>query len=86
MASDESLREAIHLLEEIRDNQRVALAKHDEHIALVREQLARSKGQIEESIGLQRQAMQKQRAVFVFVLPAIAVCIAAIGYLIVRYF
>lgn len=86
MASEESWREAIRLLEEIRDNQRAALEKHDEQLTHAREQLARSKSQIEESIGLQRQAIAKQRAVFVIALPAIAICIGLIGFLVFRYF
>ena len=74
------------LLTEIRDNQRVALEQQAHQIGLATEQLERGKKQIEESLNLQREAMAKQRVVVRFAIPGIALCIAAILYLIVRYF
>jgi type VI protein secretion system component VasF len=60
------------LLTEIRDNQR--------------EMLERQRTQIEESLQLQREAINRTRTIARFAIPAILVCIAAIAYLVVRYF
>ena len=74
------------LLIEIRDNQQLSIGKQDEHIALAQQHLERTKSQIEESIGLQREAIAKQRSVTRIAIPAILLCILAIIYLVVRYF
>jgi hypothetical protein len=60
------------LLTEIRDNQR--------------EMLERQRTQIEESLKLQREAVNRTRTIARLAIPAILVCIAAIAYLVVRYF
>lgn len=74
------------LLEEIRDLQRKALANQEQQIELVREQLQRSKTSIEESIRLQRIAIDKQKAVTRIALPGVILCIVLIVYLLIRYF
>lgn len=74
------------LLAEIRDNQRLALQRQEEQLAIAREQLDRSRRQIEESIALQRQAVERARSIARVALPAILVCVAMIVYLLVRYF
>lgn len=48
--------------------------------------MERAKKQIEESIGLQRQAIEKTRLVMRIAVPGIVLCIAAILYLVIRYF
>ena len=53
---------------------------------LLEEQIARSRKTAEEAIALQRQALQRQRSVTVLAGIAILACIAAIGYLVIRYF
>jgi len=53
---------------------------------LLEEQIARSRKTSEEAIALQRQALQRQRSVTVLAGIAILACIAAIGYLVIRYF
>ncbi len=53
---------------------------------LLEEQIARSRKTSEEAIALQRQALQRQRSVTVLADIAILACIAAIGYLVIRYF
>lgn len=53
--------------------------------ALAEEQLARSRDKVEESIGLQKLALQRQRAI-TRVAVGILACLAAIGYLVLRYF
>ena len=53
---------------------------------MVEEQLKRSKESVEESIGLQKLALRRARSASWIALPGIAVCIAAIAYLVIRYF
>ena len=77
--ADDPQREQIELLREIRD----ALRLQRE---LIEEQLARSRASVEESIGLQRTALQRQRQVTAIAVPGILACLLAIGYLIWRYF
>ena len=74
------------LLIEIRDNQQLSIEKQEEHIALAQQHLDRAKSQVEESIGLQREAIAKQRTITKIAVPGILACILAIVYLIVRYF
>jgi len=74
------------ILSEIRDNQIRSLKNQEAHLALAQEQLERAKKQVQESIGLQREAIAKQRAITRVALPAIALCIVAILYLVLRYF
>jgi len=51
------------LLVEIRDNQRLSLQRQEEHLAIAREQIERSRNQVEESIALQRQAVARVRRI-----------------------
>jgi len=77
--SEKHLMELLETVREIRDHlssQRV----------LLEEQIARSRKTAEEAIALQRQALQRQRSVTVLAGIAILACIAAIGYLVIRYF
>lgn len=78
--------EIISLLNEIRDNQREALALQKEQVAIAAEQIERSRTQVTESIELQKQAVDRFRTVFRIAVPGIAFCIAMILYLIIRYF
>lgn len=77
--ADDPQREQIELLREIRDTLRLQRE-------LIEEQLARSRASVEESIGLQRTALQRQRQVTAIAVPGILACLLAIGYLIWRYF
>lgn len=77
--ADDPQREQIELLREIRDTLR-------QQRELIEEQLARSRASVEESIGLQRAALQRQRQVTAIAVPGILACLLAIGYLIWRYF
>jgi hypothetical protein len=77
--SEKHLMELLETVREIRDHlssQRV----------LLEEQIARSRKTAEEAIALQRQALQRQRSVTVLAGIGILACIAAIGYLVIRYF
>jgi hypothetical protein len=82
MSDREDIRE---LLIEIRDNQRLSLQRQEEHLAMAREQMDRSRGQVEQSIELQRQAVDRARKISRIAVPGIALCIALIIYLMVRY-
>lgn len=74
------------LLIEIRDNQRLSLQRQEEHLAIAREQIDRSRIQVQESIALQRQAIQRVRRVSWVAIPGIVLCVLLIVYLLVRYF
>jgi len=77
--SDDLQREQLQVLKEIRDTLQAQRA-------LVEEQLARSRASVEESIGLQKTALQRQRQVTMVAVPGIIACILAIAYLVFRYF
>jgi t-SNARE complex subunit (syntaxin) len=74
------------LIKEIRDNQRLALARQEEHVELARQQLERSRTQVEQSIELQKAAVARVKQISRIALPGIVLCLALIVYLIVRYF
>jgi len=74
------------LLTEIRDNQRLSLQRQEEHLTIAREQIERSRNQVEQSLELQRQAIARVRRVSRIVLPGIALCILLIVYMLVKYF
>lgn len=78
--------ETLATLREIRDGQRQIIELLSAHRALAEEQLMRSRETIAESVGLQRLALQRQRAITLIAVPAILACIAAIAYLVFRYF
>jgi hypothetical protein len=77
--ADDPQREQLEVLREIRDTLKAQRA-------LVEEQLARSRASVEESIGLQKTALARQRQVTAIAVPGILACLLAIGYLIWRYF
>jgi hypothetical protein len=77
--ADDPQREQIELLREIRDTLKAQRS-------LVEEQLARSRRTMDESLGLQRTALARQRQITLIAVPGILACILAIGYLIWRYF
>jgi hypothetical protein len=67
------------LLTEIRDDQREMLERQ-------RAQLEIAQTQVAESLKLQREAVSRQRTITRFAVPAILACVAAIAYLVLRYF
>lgn len=73
------------LLTEIRDNQKLALQRQEEHLELARRQVDRAGSQVNESIQLQKEAMDRFKRVGRVVFPLIVLCIALIIYLIVRF-
>jgi t-SNARE complex subunit (syntaxin) len=74
------------LLAEIRDNQREMLERQRAQLELAQRHLEQGKTQIEESLKLQREAVGRTRTIARIALPAILACIAAIVYLMLRYF
>ncbi|MDH4351575.1 MAG: hypothetical protein OEY20_09140 [Gemmatimonadota bacterium] len=83
MSGNEDIRD---LLVEIRDNQRLSLQRQEEHLAIAKEQVERARGQVQESIELQRLAIDKVKAVSRVAIPGIVICVVLIVYLLVRYF
>ena len=75
----------LQLIKEIRDDQRLALARQEEHLALARQHLERSRSQVEQSIELQKAAIARVRQISRVAIPGIVLCVALIAYLIVRY-
>ena len=73
-------------LREIRDGQREIIAGLGAQRALVEEQIRASRTRVEESIGLQREGLRRQRTVLLLAAIGIAACIAGIAYLLLRYF
>ena len=82
----ENDREVLDTLREIRDGQREIIQLLTAQRALAEEQLKKSGERIAESVGLQRLALQRQRTITLIAVPAILACIAAIAYLVLRYF
>jgi hypothetical protein len=86
MQGESHQQEMLAVLREIRDDQRAMLEQVAGQRALVEEQARRSRESIAESISLQKVAMDRQRAITLFAVVGIVGCIAAILYLIIRYF
>lgn len=92
--NDHDVRQLIHLLEEIRDNQRVQLERQAEALALQREQFALAQKQTERAERLQDRAEELQakgaqlvtgaRKGMVIVLPIIVALLAYLSWLIFR--
>lgn len=73
-------------LQDIRDGQREIIAILNSQRALAEEQLQKSRATVEESIGLQREALKRQQSITRIAVPGILACTAAIAYLVLRYF
>jgi CBS-domain-containing membrane protein len=78
--------EIVTLLKEIRDNQRSALQRQEEHLEVARQQMERSRGQVQQSIELQKAAMNRVKQISRIAIPGIALCVVLIVYLLVKYF
>lgn len=84
--SPDTAQQLLEILREIRDGQREIVALLQAQRAAAEEQVQRSRETIEESVGLQRLALQRQKTISAVAFPAILACIAAIAYLVARYF
>jgi hypothetical protein len=84
--TQEEQKEILDTLREIRDGQREVIQLLSAQRTLAEEQLKKSGERIAESVGLQRLALQRQRTITLIAIPALLACIAAIAYLVLRYF
>ena len=84
--SEDTEKEILETLRDMRDGQREALKIMAAHRALVEEQIQASRKSMTESLGLQRAALQRTKAIMLIAVPGILACIAAIVYLVLRYF
>ena len=73
-------------LREIRDGQREIIRLLAAQQAFAEEQSRKSKESIAESMALQRLPLQGQRKVTFVAVPGILACLAAIAYLVWKYF
>lgn len=84
--SQETEQQVLDTLREIREGQREIIKLLSAQHAAAAEQVKKSRETIAESVGLQRLALQRQRTVTLIAVPGILACIAAIAYLVLRYF
>lgn len=72
-------------LARIEENQRKALEAQQQHLQIAQAQLERSNKTIQESIELQRTAVARQGQVTKIVLPLVAILLALLAYMLLRY-
>jgi ABC-type uncharacterized transport system involved in gliding motility auxiliary subunit len=82
MANDQEL---LSLLRQIEANQRQALAAQAEHLKLAQEQFARSEARIDESLKVQRLAVQRQQRLSLAVLPVILFLIVLVVWIAIKW-
>jgi hypothetical protein len=82
MSNDDRVLE---LLGRIEENQRKALEAQQQHLQIAQAQLDRSNKTIQESIELQRTAVARQGQITKIVLPLVAVLLALLAYLLIKY-
>jgi hypothetical protein len=73
-------------VQEIRDGQKEIVSLLAAQRALVEEQMKRSRESVAQSIELQKLGLLRQRSITLIAVPGILACIAAIVYLVIRYF
>lgn len=86
LLSQETEQQILSVLHEIRDGQREIIAHLAAQRAVAEEQLRKSRASVEESVGLQREALRRQKTITLIAVPGILACMAAIAYLVLRYF
>ena len=84
--SQENEQQILDTLREIRDGQREVIGLLSAQRTAAEEQVKKSRESIAESVALQRLALARQRTVTLIAVPGILACIAAIAYLVWRYF
>jgi len=84
--SQENDQQILEVLRQIRDGQREMLGLLSAQRAAAEEQVKKSRESIAESVALQRLGLARQRTVTLIAVPGILACIAAIAYLVWRYF
>ena len=84
--SQENEQQILEVLREIRDGQREMLGLLAAQRVAAEEQVKKSRESIAESVALQRLGLARQRTVTLIAVPGILACMAAIAYLVWRYF
>jgi len=84
--SEENQRQVVDILREIREGQREIIRLLSAQQGAAEEHIKKSRESVAESVGLQRLALKRQRTVTLIAVPGILACIAAIAYLVMRYF
>ncbi|MGE3298112.1 MAG: hypothetical protein AB7I68_12280 [Porticoccaceae bacterium] len=84
--SPEAESEPLSAVRGIAATQREMVALLTAQRSLLAEQVERSRNAVAESIVLQRLALRRQQTVTRIAVPGILACIAAIGWLVLRYF
>lgn len=84
--SEDIQQQILETLREIRDGQREIVAQLAAQRTLAEEQVQKSRARLEESVSLQREALRRQKSITLIAVPGILACIAAIAYLVLRYF
>jgi hypothetical protein len=77
--------EIVQLLTDLRDGQREALARQREQLELARAEAERMRRIADESVALQRAAIERAKGIGRIVLPLIVLLIALVVWLIVKY-
>ncbi|MGZ4958750.1 MAG: hypothetical protein ACXV7J_05835 [Methylomonas sp.] len=85
MTSDPQ-QQMLDLLTDIREGQREIIELLSQQRRIADEQIQHSRVTLAESVKLQRLALQRQRTITWIAVPGILACIAAIAYLVARYF
>jgi hypothetical protein len=62
------------------------LERQRAQLEIAQSHLDQAKSQINESLQLQREAVSRTRTVTMIAVPGILACVAAIAYLVLRYF
>ena len=73
------------LLTDIRDTQRESVARQREHVDIARAEAERMRRTAEESVALQRSAVERARNIGRIVLPLILALMGLVVWLIVKY-
>ena len=76
--------EMVDLLGEIRDTQNLILKNNQQQLEFMVASTRESQERIDDSIRLQKAAMQTYKRVVLFVLPVVLVCIAILAYILLR--
>jgi t-SNARE complex subunit (syntaxin) len=77
--------EIVQLLTDIRDMQRETAARQREHVEIARAEAERMRRTAEESVALQRSAVERARSIGRIVLPLILALMGLVVWLIVKY-
>lgn len=85
MMGDNETREIVELLREMRDQQKETAATVQRLETLLQTQAENTTKRVEQSIELQKVAVERQRNAMLLGVPLVLLCLALIAYLILRY-